>query len=111
MRALHQASRVLHHEYHAAGHATTIVAHYRLRPAEETTTVRLSDNEVTRIAGAASEATTTLRALYLIDSDDTQAVLELAERLPAVHIGGSVEVWSLIAPDERRQRTASSERD
>ncbi len=52
---------------------------------------------------AVSEA---LRALYLLESDDPAAVVDLAARLPAVHMGGTVEVWPLIEPhpDAREQR-------
>jgi hypothetical protein len=35
------------------------------------------------------------RALYLIESDDHDAVLELASQIPAARRGGAVEVWPL----------------
>jgi hypothetical protein len=45
--------------------------------------------------GSSSEATGALRALYLLDSDDPDAVLDFASQLPAVRMGGAVEVWPL----------------
>lgn len=51
-----------------------------------------------------------LRALFLLESDDVEAVLRLAGELPAIHLGGSVEVWPLIepAPHGRAAATAAA---
>jgi hypothetical protein len=38
----------------------------------------------------------TLRALFLIDSEQEETVLEIAGQLPAVRAGATVEVWPLI---------------
>ena len=99
-RALHRGHRALHDDFQAAaGAAVRVIAHYRFRPARGTTTVRRADGEVVRTKGSASEKTEALRALYLVESDDSEAVLDLAASLPAVRMGGTVEVWPLIEPD------------
>jgi hypothetical protein len=48
--------------------------------------------------GPASAASGKLRALYLVESDDLDAVVALARRLPAVDAGATVEIWPLTEP-------------
>lgn len=99
-RSLHQAHRALHDEHEAAAASSaTVVAHYRLRPPRLTTTVRVAGDEILKAEGTSIEASEALRALYLVESDDPDAVLDLVARLPAVRMGATVEVWPLIEPD------------
>ena len=99
-RALHGAHRALHDEIGPASTAAVnMIAHYRSRPPRLATTVRLAAGDVITSEGPAAEASKALRALYLLDSDDLDAVLEFASRLPAVRMGGTVEVWPLTEPD------------
>jgi hypothetical protein len=98
-RALHRAHRTLHDDFQSEGTAAVnVIAHYRFRPSRLTTTLRRAGDEVARTEGSSSEATEALRALYLVESDDRDAVLDLAARLPAVRMGGTVEVWPLTEP-------------
>ena len=73
-----------------------VLAHYRLRAAERTTTIRLAGNTPTRSIGPAADHDETLRALFLIESEQEETVLEIACQLPAVRLGATVEVWPLI---------------
>ena len=73
-----------------------LLAHYRLRAPERTTTIRLSGNTPTRSIGPAADHDETLRALFLIESEQDEPVLEIACQLPAVRLGATVEVWPLI---------------
>jgi len=99
-RALHRAHRALHDDSQATASASvSVIAHYRFRPARGATTVRSADGEVVKTKGSTSETNAALRALYLVESDDSDAVLDLATSLPAVRMGGTVEVWPLIEPD------------
>jgi hypothetical protein len=82
-----------------------LLAHYRLRAPERTTTIRLSGGNPTRSTGPAAEHRETLCALFLIDGDQEETVLEIAAQLPAVRLGAIVEVWPLIetaGTDEHR---------
>jgi hypothetical protein len=98
-RALHRAHRTLHDDVRAAASSSVrVIAHYRVRAARETTTVRLAGDEVVRSEGPSAEASDALRALYLLESEDPDAVIDLAARLPAVRMGGTVEVWPLTEP-------------
>ena len=53
-------------------------------------------------ADGASETSATLRALYILDSDDPDAVVQLAEQLPATLQGATVEIWPLTEPSTPR---------
>jgi hypothetical protein len=107
-RTLHGAHRALHDDVQAAADSSVhVIAHYRFRPTRQTTTVRLAGDEIVKTAGPAAGASEALRALYLLESDDSDAILEFAARLPAVQMGGTVEVWPLTEPDQHgRQQHA-----
>jgi hypothetical protein len=98
-RALHGAHRALHDDVEATANASvSVIAHYRVRPPRHTTTLRLAGDDIITSEGPSARASEALRALYLLEGDDPDAVLDLAARLPAVRMGGTVEVWPLIEP-------------
>ena len=80
----------------------TVITHYRFRPERQTTTLRPSAHDLIREEGAASAASSTLRALYLVESDDPEAVVTLAGRLPALAAGATIEIWPLAEPHPSR---------
>jgi hypothetical protein len=85
-----------------------LLAHYRLRAPERTTTIRLSGNDnLTRSAGPAVEDRELLRALFLIDGDQEETVVEIASQLPAVRLGATVEIWPLIETPRGHKRPPS----
>jgi hypothetical protein len=85
----------LHDEYQDVATSPAVIGHYRLRPPQKTTTVRVEDDRVVRSEGPLADMRENFRALYLIESDDHDAVLELASQIPAARRGGAVEVWPL----------------
>ena len=96
---LDDASRAVHDPaaYLALDTGTArLLAHYRLRAPERTTTIRVSGSNPTRSTGPAAEQHETLCALFLIESEQEEPVLEIAGQLPAVRNGAIVEVWPLI---------------
>jgi hypothetical protein len=104
-RALHGGHHALHDEVEAEADASvSVLAHYRFRPPRHATTIRLGADDVVRTEGPAAEASEALRALYVLESDDFEAVLDLVGRLPAVQMGGTVEVWPLTEPDRHARR-------
>jgi len=76
--------------------SATLVAHYRLRPPRTATTVRLNGDEIVKTDGPSAETREGLRAFYVLESDEPDAVLDFASRLPAVRLGGTAEVWPLV---------------
>lgn len=94
-RALHRGHATLHHDESRV----TVIAHYRFRPARLATTISLVGDEPVERRGAASETSAGLRALYLLESSDADAVKDLARQLPAIQLGGTAEIWTLAEPD------------
>lgn len=86
----------LHREYHGLAEFPGVIGHYRFRPPETTTTVRVEEDRVVKRPGPLVDASETLRALYLLESDDHDAVLELAARTPAARMGGAIEVRTIV---------------
>jgi hypothetical protein len=98
-RALHGAHRALHNDVAETGNDfVNVIAHYRFRPARHAKTLRHAGDELVTTEGPVATPSGPLRALYLLESDDPDAVLDLASQLPGVRMGGSVEVWPLTEP-------------
>jgi hypothetical protein len=93
-----EAARSLHGAHQAASTSAEVIDHYRLRPPQLTTTVRLHRGQILKTEGPSAETNEGLRALYLLESIDPDAVLDFAGLHPAVHVGGTAEVWPLITP-------------
>lgn len=87
-----EQKHALHGDYHAVSASPGVIAHFRLRP---TTTVRVEDDQIVTTEGPLAATRDNLRALYLVESDDHDSVLELAGRIPAARMGGAVEVWPI----------------
>ena len=89
---------------HGRGQAATptsarLVGHYRLRPPRTATTIRLNEDKIEATDGPFAEVREGLRAFYILESDTPDAVLDFASTLPAVQLGGIVEVWPLVEPE------------
>ena len=95
--ALHAAHSTLR-ENENAQDGLTVIAHYRFRPPRLTTIVRLTPAGPLRTDGPANAQSESLRALYVLEADDVDAVAELAARLPAVRHGATVEIRPLTEP-------------
>jgi hypothetical protein len=82
-----------------------LVAHYRLRPPRTATTIRLTGDEIVKTDGPSAGMKDGLRAFYVLESDKPDDALNFASRLPAVRLGGTVEVWPLVEtePDAQDQ--------
>ena len=85
-----------HGEYEAVSDSPDVIAHYRLRSPQRTTTIRVKDNHSVKTDGPLTDTSETFRAIYLVETDDNDSVLELAARIPAASMGGAVEVWPLM---------------
>ena len=95
--ALHASHSTLREDETAHGRPT-VIAHYRFRPSRLATTVRLTQDGPLRTDGPASAQSDSLRALYVLEADDVDAVAELATQLPAVQHGATVEIRPLTEP-------------
>lgn len=66
-----------------------------LQPAETATTVRMQDGELLLTDGPFADTKEIFGGFYLVDAPDLDAALAIAARVPAVRLGGSVEVRPL----------------
>jgi hypothetical protein len=99
-RSLHREHRATHDDAAATSNpSVNVIAHYRLRPPHLATTIRVTGRELVTTEGPEANASGVLRALYLLEADGPDAVLEFASRLPALRIGGHVEIWPLTEPN------------
>ena len=63
-----------------------------LEPTQTATTVRVRAGETLLTDGPFAETKEVLGGFYLVEAPDLDAALALAARIPAVRMGGSVEV-------------------
>jgi hypothetical protein len=67
-----------------------------LQPGEMATTVRYGGAEHLITDGPFADAKEVLGGYYVLDASDLDAALEFAQRIPAVRLGGAVEVRPLV---------------
>jgi len=73
-----------------------VVTGARLQPVETATTVRFEDGEPLITDGPFADTKEVFGGYYLVEAGDIDAALEIAARIPAARLGGSVEVRSLV---------------
>jgi hypothetical protein len=68
----------------------------QLQPPSTATTVRMSDGEVLTSDGPFADTKEIFGGYYVFEADNLDRALELAARVPAVRLGGSVEVRPIV---------------
>jgi len=88
--------RSVHAEYmQLAGHERC-AAGVRLGPIATATTVRVQDGRTLTTDGPFADTKEVFAGLYLFDADDLDQAIELAARIPAARLGGSIEVRPVV---------------
>lgn len=82
-------------EYVALHDDPRVVAGERLASADTATTVRLAEGELLLTDGPFADTKEIFGGYYLIDAADLDDALDLAARIPALRLGGSVEIRPL----------------
>jgi hypothetical protein len=67
----------------------------RLAPADTATTVRWGGDELLITDGPFADTKEVFGGFYLVDAPDLDGALEVAGRIPAIRLGGSVEIRPL----------------
>jgi hypothetical protein len=83
-------------EYLALLQEPGVLGAEQLQPAESATTVRVENGKTLTTDGPFADTKEVLGGLYLLEADDLDRALELAERIPAARLGGAVEVRPLV---------------
>ncbi len=91
-----QEATALTAEYLALRGDSRCVAGAHLQPAQTATTVRHGDAGNLITDGPFADAKEVLGGYYVLDAPDLDAALEFAQRIPAVRLGGAVEVRPLV---------------
>jgi hypothetical protein len=79
-------------DYLALRDDARVVDGARLAPAATATTVRAVEGELLLTDGPFAETKEVFGGYYLVEADDLDEALALAARIPALRMGGSVEV-------------------
>ncbi|MGI8430269.1 MAG: YciI family protein [Solirubrobacteraceae bacterium] len=75
-----------------------VVGGAQLQPIESATTVRVQDGRTLTTDGPFAETKEVFGGYYLLEADDLDAALEVAARIPAARMGGSVEIRAVVEP-------------
>jgi hypothetical protein len=83
-------------EYLALREDSRVIGGAHLQPRETATTVRYGACEYLITDGPYADTKEVLQGYYVFDASDLDEALEFAQRIPAVRLGGAVEVRPLF---------------
>ncbi len=83
-------------EYFAIRDLPGCVGGGQLQPVETATTVRVADGQSLITDGPFADTKEAFAGYYLFERDNLDEVLEIAAKVPAARLGGSVEVRALV---------------
>jgi hypothetical protein len=83
-------------EYLAIRHDTRVIGGARLKPIDTATTVRMVDGESLITDGPFAETKEVFGGYYVLEADHVDAALEIARYIPAIRLGGAVEVRPIL---------------
>jgi hypothetical protein len=97
--ALSPAEReALSAEYYALRDDPGVVGGAALQPATTATSIRLADGKPLVTDGPFADTKEVFGGFYLIEADDLDQATEVAARIPALRLGGTVEIRPLMGP-------------
>lgn len=85
-------------EYWAIRDEPGMIGGAGLEPAETATTVRVDDGKTLVTDGPFADTKEIFAGFYLFEADNLDQATEVAARLPAARLGGSVEIRPVTAP-------------
>jgi hypothetical protein len=83
-------------EYYAIAEHPACVGGEQLHPVETATTVRVQDGRTLTTDGPFADTKEVFGGFYLFDVENLDAALEVAAKIPAARLGGSVEVRPVV---------------
>jgi hypothetical protein len=76
--------------------APGVVGGASLHPVETATTVRIQDGQMLVTDGPFADTKEIFGGFYLLEADDLDQATEIAARIPAIRLGGSVEIRPVV---------------
>lgn len=83
-------------EYFAISETPGVTGGNQLQPSDTATTVRVQDGQALTTDGPFATTKEVLGGYYLLEADNLDTALEVAARIPAARLGGSVEVRPVV---------------
>ena len=83
-------------EYFAVGQTPGVVGGEQLHAVEMATTVRVKDGETLTTDGPFADTKEFFGGFYLLEADNIDTAIQLASRIPAARMGGSVEIRPVV---------------
>ena len=83
-------------EFVAFFHSPEITDGNQLQPPATATTIRIHDGRLTRTAEPHNPSTEPLGGYYLVEATDIDHAITIAARIPALRMGGAVEVRPVV---------------
>ena len=83
-------------EYYALRADPRVVGGAALDPVENATTLQVRDERMIVTDGPFADTKEVFGGWYVVESDDLDGALELASRIPALRLGGSVELRPIV---------------
>jgi hypothetical protein len=88
-----------HREYLEIKKLPQVTGGASLHPAETATTVRVQDGRTLVTDGPFADTKEIFAGFYLVEAEDLDAVTEIAARIPAARLGGSIEIRPVVTQD------------
>jgi len=88
--------KAIYSDYQALNETPGVSPGLQLQPPEAATTVRVQDGKTLTTDGPFVAVKEALGGWLLFEGDDLDAAIELASRIPAARLGGSVEVRPVV---------------
>lgn len=83
-------------EYMAVAEDARCVTSAQLQPVDTATTVRVEDGRALTTDGPFADTKEVFGGYFVVDAGNLDEALELAARLPAARLGGSIEVRPVV---------------
>jgi hypothetical protein len=83
-------------EYGAISQLPEVLGGEQLQPVETATTVRVQGEQSLTTDGPFADTKEVFGGFYLLDADNIDTAIQVASRIPAARLGGSVEVRPIV---------------
>ncbi|SRR5271169_2857497 len=89
-------AEAVHREYMDLKDTPGMIGGAALHPVQTATTVRVQDDRVLVTDGPFADTKEIFAGFYLLEADDLDRATEIAARIPAARLGGSVEIRPVV---------------